>query len=825
MIAATSATVAAAAQSIRSAAGDPPAPRRSMDRDHPLTPLLQLHRHVVFPRGVLTLVLTRPENLAALRAASSEGLIAVPRLDPRGRPTLRKLAAVGTRVRVLDRLTLQGRRVRLVVQGIERVRLSELVSSDGVLRARTESGEPPADAVAATGDAIARALSVARSLGAVAGGRWSELSALLEAHADDAARLTDVAAGHAPFELDEQVRLLEETAPAARLAVLVELLQANLVRAEVGHELDHAVRIRIRHEDLRKRYEAIRAELGDRDPHAAEADELAARLARTPLDPRARRAVERELAHFRRAAPTAPEAGRIRAYLEFLLELPWNRASAEPTGGAAGFARVAEALDKSHCALDDVKKRVIEFLAVRHLRRDPTGTVLCFIGPPGTGKSSMGRAVAAALGREIVEVQVGGITEECELLGIPHRQQDGRPGLLLSGIHRAGTRNPVLLIDELDKLGFGADGSAAGALLQILDPEQNNTFHDAYLGLPWDLSQCLLVVTANDAEQIPEALLDRLEIIEFSGYTESEKLAIARRHLIPRARRRAALRASQFSISPAAQRTLLRSYTEEAGVRHLQRLLDSLSRKAAIEVVRGRDGLSIRRGDLLGLLGPAIVDEEFTLRRPAIGIATGLAWTSAGGSLLPIEALAMPGTGRTILTGQIGEVMRESVQTAISFIRTCFPKLGIVADHLDSLDIHLHFPSGATPKDGPSAGIAIATAVMSLVAKVPARHDVALTGEMSLHGNVLPVGGIRDKLLAAVRSGLRAAVVPSRNSEEVLRLPGEIRSHLDIHLVDHIRDVFDLALVRRIGIASGGSRSAGPRRTVRRARPPRQTGA
>jgi len=536
--------------------------------------------------------------------------------------------------------------------------------------------------------------------------------------------------------------------------------------------------------------------LADADPHEVEARALEERLAHARLPAPLHRRALRELYDFRRLRASSREAAAIRAYLEWVLELPFH-AVPDGRGAKPDFESVEEVLGRSHAALRDVKDRVIEHLAVRLLAGRAQGTVLCFLGPPGTGKSSMGRAVAEALDREFVSIPIGAVTEEEQLRGYAHRQDGAQPGIILQSIQRAGSTDPVILIDEIDKLELGASGRAGGALLDLLDPEQNAEFLDHYLGLSYDLSRCIFLVTANEREAIPDAVLDRLEIIEFGGYTESEKLTIARGHLLEKARSTHGLEKRELRLSPAALLALVRHYTEEAGVRQLQRLLYSLARKAAVGVVRGGSGLAIKKGDLLELLGPAVVEEELHPRRPVVGVATGLAWTSAGGTLLPIEALAMGGAGRITLTGSIGEVMRESVQTAISFVRTCFGELGLQQGVLDELDLHLHFPSGSTPKDGPSAGVAVATALMSLMARSPVRHDVAMTGEVSLHGNVLAVGGLKDKLLAAIRHGIREVIVPERSREEVLRLPPEVRSKLTIHLIDHVREAFGLALLPR----------------------------
>jgi ATP-dependent Lon protease len=560
------------------------------------------------------------------------------------------------------------------------------------------------------------------------------------------------------------------------------------------------------------------------DPVEHEARQIESLLARSACSEAARRLAEREIAHLRRTSIGSAEAGAIRNWLEWMLELPWTKADPDPVAHRPGFERVAAVLAKSHTGLEDVKNRVIEFLAVRQLQGAARGTVLCFIGPPGTGKTSMARAVAQALGRRFVHVPVGDVTSDTEMRGIHHMRPGAQPGRVLQGLFRAGTTNPVVLLDEIDKLALSS-GENSASLVAILDPEQNREFFDHYLGVPYDLTRCIFLATANDTEELPEALLDRLETIRFESYSEREKLAIAREHLIPRARHAAGLSRGQLRLTSGALAEIVRNYTEEAGVRQLQRALDSLARKAAVAVVRREDGLWVRKHALRQLLGPANVDEELHLKKPRVGVSTGLAWTTAGGSMLPIEAIAMPGAGRTILTGSVGEVMRESVQTALSYVRTRFAELGIAPDRLETLDLHLHFPSGATPKDGPSAGIAIATSLVSLCTRIPVRHDVAMTGELSLLGAVLAVGGLRDKLLAALRAGIREVIVPARNSEEVLRLSPEIRRRLKIHLVDQVHEVFAYALdLKRRRSAAALAISGAPARSSKRARPVRARG-
>jgi ATP-dependent Lon protease len=569
------------------------------------------------------------------------------------------------------------------------------------------------------------------------------------------------------------------------------------------------------------------------DPRVAACDRIADRIVAAPLSEVARDHALRGLESLRSAVPDAPATARLRNHLEWLLDLPWARPQ-RMLAEKESFERVARTLERSHCGLASVKERLVEFLAVRHLGGAERGTVLCFHGPPGTGKTSMARTVSRALGRPFVTIPVGAMSQESELVGSSYLIDGGFPGAILQEMHRVGRRDPVILFDEIDKLSLGNAGNAGGALLQLLDAEQSGEFLDHYLGVPFDLSACLFVVTANDLAGMADVVLDRLEVVDFTGYTEREKADIARKHLLPRARAASGLEDWQLKLTPGALRSVIRDYTEEAGVRELDRRIFALARKAAVEVVRGGRGLYLRKRDLARRLGAPSVDVEVRFNKPSIGVATGLAWTSHGGALLPIEALSMPGQGGMILTGQVGDVMRESVQTATSWVRRRLQTLGLATNLFERLDIHLHFPSAGTPKDGPSAGIAVAVALVSLIARVPARNDVALTGEMSLLGQVLPVGGLREKLLAAIRGGLTTAIVPRRNAEEVLRMPREIRARLVIHLVDDVLEVLGLALVTpaasavaALEAAGGGpaapdASDANAARSARRARKPKR---
>ncbi|MBI5431634.1 MAG: endopeptidase La [Planctomycetes bacterium] len=763
----------------------------------PRLPLLLVRSSVVFPHAVVTLHISRAENLDALKTLEGLGglVLAVPMSDPAREPSADALATIGCLCRVMDRVPLDDGSERVTLEGNRRVALIGVRKRAGVFSARgmavveTDSDAPERERIEPK---VAELVELVRTLSERDPRTSSELARLLSRNAKDPARCADLAASRLHLPYAATAALLAENDVEKRLEHLLEAVRAELAKGELAGDLRDKVQERLRRGFLEQQLAVIQGELGQSDPVETEARQFEEKLTKSKLPAAARERARREIAHFRRAASGSTEAARVRQWIEWVLDLPWSREREAPV--ALSFARVAECLAKSHTSLDDVKNRVGEFLAVRSLDGEARGTVLCFVGPPGTGKTSMARAVAEALGREFVHVPVGGVTHESELVGSSYGQPGAVAGRILQGIQRAKSSNPVILLDEIDKTQIGNKEGTGGVLLASLDPEQNRAFYDHYLGIPFDLSHCVFLVTANDMAGMSEALADRLELIRFGSYTEGEKLAIAREHLIARARANAGLTLHQFRVSPAALAEIVRKYTDEAGVRQLQRVLDSLARKAAVRVVQGLSGLEVKKENLLELLGPANLDQELHFAGPRVGVTTGLAWTTVGGSTLPIEALAMPGGGRTILTGSLGDVMRESVATAMSWTRSQLSELGLPDDTLESIDIHVHFPSGATPKDGPSAGVAVATSLVSLLTKIPVRHDVAMTGEMSLLGSVLPIGGLREKLLAAARAGIREVIVPSKNSEEVLRLGPEIRQGLTIHMVEHVHEALSLAL-------------------------------
>ncbi len=764
-----------------------------------LVPLLWLSDAVVFPGDAQAVTLEElPRGVLAGDLPSPE-----PRFVAAYRPLHGEVPSVGVLVRLLTWAPAPCGHTRAVLQGLERVTLRRIEDTpDGTMAHVAEA--PEGDLTAAPRAPIERLTSQLRSMNPLDPGFSGGLDELIPMYGSDLCRITDLVASVLPLSLTERADLVAELSPLSRAEFLSDLLEVELIQRESAAER------------APERFASTRSQPRRRE----DVKRLEAKLNKTRLPKQVRLWARREIEELGTLDPASPESARVRGHLEWVLELPWTPRGRRSASGRS-FQKVIRRLDRSHVGLPQVKQRIAEFLAVRKLGGGARGTVLCFVGPPGTGKSSMGRSVAKALGRSFLTIPVGAMTHEREITGQSYKREGSTPGALLAGIHRSGSSDPVILLDEIDKLSLGGEGTSAGAFLQLLDPEHNAEFLDHYLGMPFNLSRCMLLATASEPEEIPEALLDRMEIIEFNGYTESEKYTIARRHLLPRALDHAGIRPNQLRITPSSLKSLIRSYTEEAGVRHLQRLLISLARKAAVQIVHDKQGLRVKKSDLLGLIGPHTVDEELRLRRPAVGVSTGLAWTSVGGSLLPIEAVSMAGSGRMILTGQVGEILRESVQTATSFIRTSAQRFGLQADVFDQVDLHLHFPSAATPKDGPSAGIAIAVALISLLTDRPSRHDLAMTGEISLLGTVLPVGGIREKFLAAARAGIPEVVVPGRNAQEILRLPLEIRQSLEVHLIGHVEEAIELALLPTVEsqtalTAPAREQVARPRRTDRK---------
>jgi ATP-dependent Lon protease len=761
-------------------------------------PVLGLSDIVIFPGNISPLMV---DSGASVRLV--DDVVAGDRLlclvlqtrDDVADPAPADLYSVGCAARVLKMLKYPDNTARILVEGLERVRLARFVSKQPYLRARVRLMVEKADDSPRT-QALTRTLQgrfqeILRVSPPV--GEHIKLAALNVTHPG---RLADLIAGTLSFQLTEKQRLLETVSVVERLNSLAPLLERELQLTTLGAKIQDEVATSLsksqRDYFLREQIRVIRRELGETDPGQAETNTLREAIDKAGLPDEVREVAQRELDRLGAIPPAVAEHTVVRNYLDWLVQLPWNRLTTDRLElGAA-----ERLLDRQHYGLQRVKDRLIEYLAVMKLKPDSRAPILCLVGPPGVGKTSLGRSLAEALGRKFVRIALGGMRDEAEIRGHRRTYVAAMPGRILQALRRAGSRNPVMLLDELDKLGSDYRGDPAAALLEVLDPEQNRTFTDHFLEIPFDLSRVLFITTANWLDPIHPALRDRLEVIELPSYTLDEKLHIVRRHLLPRQVKEHGMRERDIRISMPALRRMVEEYTREAGVRQLDRELATVLRKAARR--RAADGTTrdlfvVGEDDLPALLGPPRYFAEGPSPMTQPGIALGLAWTPVGGELLHIEATRVPGTGKLTLTGSLGEVMKESAHAALSLLRGAQAPFGIGEDH-GRLDLHIHVPAGATPKDGPSAGLALAVALASLFSGRCARADTAVTGEISLRGRVLPVGGIKEKLLAATRHRIRRVILPEGNRKDLPELPEEARRQIETIFVRTVEEALPEAL-------------------------------
>ncbi|MCA9705253.1 MAG: endopeptidase La [Myxococcales bacterium] len=775
-------------------------------------PLLPLRSMTLLPGIGQPVELGRHASVDAIRMARER-----PRDDPRHRlivvatqreelterPDLDDLYPVGVLAEVTQALLGVGSRMNAIVRGIERVHLLELdrTQSPTVVRyqrAHEPLGDPTlAYAMAGTLQDLVRQHDGLLPANAQNKQRTHALSVINGERAP--ARIADLCATHVGLEPAELAELLHELTVTERLRKVLEFVSHRIHVLQVKRDLDRHVREHLsKHEQealLRHKLRAIQSELGDDDQGLGE---LEVRLEEADLPAEARGMVERELSRLRRMNPQSGEATIVRTYLELVADLPWGEHTATPDSLDIEAARGL--LEREHYGLDKVKRRIIEYLCVRKLAPHKRGPILCLAGPPGVGKTSLARSIAQTLGRQFVRVSLGGVRDDSEIRGHRRTYVGALPGRILQGMKRAGSKNPVFLLDEIDKLG-GPElrGDPAGALLEALDPEQNDAFEDHYLAMAYDLSQVIFVCTANDLHRIPAVLRDRLEIIELGGYTVEEKIAIGREYLLPRSLEDHGLSDTPVSVSDEVLLSLATEYTRESGVRNLQRELEALLRDTAMELAQGHAPPErLDRDDLLRVLGPPKYHDERIDHAPSPGVVTGLGWTPTGGRLLIVEVTltgSHDGEGKLRLTGRLGDVMQESAQTALSLVRSDAERYGLDSKSIVKQDVHVHVPSGAVPKDGPSAGITLTTALVSALTRRPARTDVAMTGEVTLHGHVLPIGGVREKVLAAHRAGIRDVILPRRNAKDEPDIPDKVRQELQLHYVDHVDDVLALCLL------------------------------
>ncbi|MGH2972734.1 MAG: endopeptidase La [Gaiellaceae bacterium] len=762
----------------------------------PALPVLPLKDTVVFPASMAPLAIGQDRSIALVDdVLAGDRLLALVAVDNdvAETPGWDDVYRVGTAAIVHKMIRVPDGTLRVLVQGLRRVRIEREVQDDPYLVA--ELTEQP-DVIEESRELEALTRNVQTQFGRIIGlvPYLPEELQIAAANVDDPSALCSLVASTIRLKTEEKQQLLELVDVSDRLREVSVILNRELEMVELGSKIQLQVQSELekgqREFFLRQQLKAIQDELGEGDPEQTEANELRSRIEELELPEEVEKASTRELGRLERLPSAAAEYGVIRTYLDWIATLPWGITTTDNLD----LARARAVLDEDHYDLEKVKERIVEHLAVSKLRQDPSGQILCFVGPPGVGKTSLGQSIARTLERKFVRLSVGGVRDEAEIRGHRRTYIGAMPGTIIRALRDAGSMNPVVLIDEIDKMGSDVRGDPASAMLEVLDPEQNKTFRDHYLDLPFDLSKVLFICTANTVDTIPPALLDRIDTISLSGYTEEEKLGIAKRYLVPKQIEAHGLLREQIAIPEKSLRMLIREYTREAGVRGLERRIADTCRKAARLVAEGHEGkISVSERRVRTWLGPRHFSGEARRRTADAGVATGLAYTAAGGDVLFVEAQAYPGKGRLTITGQLGDVMRESAQAALSWVRSHSTDLGLPEEWFSEHDVHLHVPAGAVPKDGPSAGITMATAIASLVRGWPVADDLGMTGELTLTGQVLPIGGVREKALAAQRAGLRRVVIPRENEPDLEELPAETRREVEFLLVDSIEQALSVA--------------------------------
>ncbi len=759
-------------------------------------PLLPLRRGVLFPGTAITLPMGRKQSLELVNHLEPNAIIGVGvQRDPQVlNPGVADLFPVGTYARVRQIMRTGSREARIVVEGLGRFSLENVVQTEPYW---TAAGKPAVEIAGDPVEASALAEALVESLRELGSSGSEELADLLsEPASSNPGLLADRIASALGLGAEREIELLMNLDVVKRLRDVAARLAEAKVAGEVKSKIDSEVRKEFtkgqREAILREQLRAIKKELGDEDEGSG--DSLRRRIEEAGLPDEAKKVAERELARLEGMNQMQAEHGVIRNYLELIASLPWSKRAE----GVVDIAKVSEKLDADHFGLGDVKKRLLEHLAVLKVTGSSKATILCLFGPPGVGKTSLGQSVADALGRPFVRVALGGVRDEAEIRGHRRTYVGALPGRILHALKTAKVKNPVFLLDEIDKMGVGWGGSPEAALLEVLDPEQNKTFQDHYLELPFDLSEVLFICTANQIDGLSAPLRDRLEIIELSGYTLDEKFAIAKKHLIPKALKEHGIAEEMLAVSDDALRAMVGSYTREAGVRQLQRQITKLCRALVLELERHpemkSDKFVIAEKDLSKYLGKIRFFDEVAERTSVPGVATGLAWTPVGGSILFIETSRMRGKGRIEITGQLGDVMKESARAALSYVRSNAERLGVDPEFMDKQDLHIHIPAGAVPKDGPSAGVTMFTALTSLLTGSKVRSDTAMTGEVTLRGRVLPVGGIKEKVLAAHRAGMKRVILPKKNERDIDEVPEEAKKDLTFFFAEDMSEVLDAAL-------------------------------
>jgi ATP-dependent Lon protease len=781
----------------------PPKPEEEAVQFGDELPVLPIRNAVLFPGAVAPFDVGREKSVALVEDVDNltSPVIAIfaqkdPATDDPGAEDLHK---VGCAARVLKALKHSSGNYSLILQGLSRIQLADVTQTGPYLKAKVkrleEAGLEDDEA-----DALSMSLrDIAKQVIQLMPELPREAGSLIDSIQAPGA-LADLVAANLDAPVEEKAALLETVEVKERIRKVLRLLTRQLeilkMRERINSQIKEEMGKNQREYVLRQQLKAIKEELGEDDGDQSDLDALEDRIAKATLPTEAEQVAKKQVKRLRNMQVGSAEYTVVRTYLDWILDLPWHN----QTPDNMDIATVRKVLDEDHYGLEKVKKRILEYLAVRKLKKDKKGPILCLIGPPGVGKTSLGRSIARSLGRKFHRISLGGVHDEAAIRGHRRTYVGALPGQIIQGMKKATTINPVFMMDEIDKIGHDFRGDPAAALLEVLDPEQNNTFADHYLEIPYDLSNVMFVATANVADPIPAPLRDRMEILEIPGYTRREKMAIARQHLIPKQIEEHGITPAQLEITDPAVDLIIDFYTREAGVRTLERQIASVIRGVAVKIAEG--DLTPRKieneDQVREFLGPQRYTSEVAERTEEAGVATGLAWTSVGGEILFIEATRMYGTGKLQLTGQLGDVMKESAQAALSYVRTNAEKYGIAKDFLEKSDIHIHIPAGGMPKDGPSAGVTMFTALVSMLTGVRVRHDVAMTGEITLRGRVLPIGGLKEKVLAAHRAGIKRVIVPERNKPDLDEVPNEVKNDLEFVFVAKMDQVLDAALEEKL---------------------------
>jgi ATP-dependent Lon protease len=769
----------------------------------PTLPIMALRSTIVYPLGTIAVQMGAPENLELIRANDEPGLIvgllvASGEHDEPVNPDW-LVGRVGVAARVHERINLPGDTIQITLQGLRRIVVEEVISREPYPVARIRPAREKSLDLVRGEELMSRLVSAAEALAEMVDRIPDEVPEILKINMADPGRFADLAATNMNFRIADKDEVVQRLDIEERIRFVLGRLEREVARARVMEDVKRQTEVKIEQHQrefyLRQQLRAIQAELGETDPGEKEVVELLRRIDEVGLPEKAAQEARHETERMRMLSPASSEYQVIRTYLDWLLALPWNTRSGEED---IALAKVQEALDAKHYGLKEAKERILEYLAVRKLRGgDPHGPILCFVGPPGTGKTSLGEAISESIGRAFYRISVGGVRDEAEIRGHRRTYVGAMPGLLIQSLRRVGVRDPVLMIDEIDKMTHGGmSGDPTAAMLEVLDPSQNNSFVDHYVNLPFDLSSVLFICTANNLFDIPAPLRDRMEVIRIAGYTIEEKVEIAWRYLLPKLLEEHGITDKDIQFTDELLGFISSGYSREAGLRGFSRNLAAIMRKRAFKKAEGEEGAWVVDQKMVeDILGAPRYAMEAAEKEPEIGTVTGLAWTATGGDIMVIEALKMPGTGRLIVTGQLGDVMRESVDAAYSYVRSRARQLDIDERMFRDFDLHIHLPAGAIPKDGPSAGITITLAIASALSDRPVRRDVAMTGEVTLRGKVLEIGGVKEKVMSAYRSGLREVILPKSNEKDLRDLPDEVREGMAFTFVQAMDEVLRLALL------------------------------